>query len=353
MAKTSQIVRQLQKVLPKYTNYFHNELIIDAIVKAGSIATIKTFGQHNLTSGDMVLIKGSLLKNHVSNAYIDAGKLVLEFNTPHDKTLFDDAPNIAYFDYSDLASATIHDIPDQSTLILNHGVLPTGSGNLLEDRYDGFNGFHIATVTGPMEFSIAHNGSTLLPNVANAKCVCNYRIVGLAEVSRLIEHYEKQTSDNHMWLWVIKDECRASFTRESSTDATNRFTKIEDFYQELYQNVHLMVVIPTSNFTGGMEAIDKIDDIRQYLLKSVAGVLFNSGYSTGARYTFNFVKDSFYDYFGAYYVHDFVFEHITAITEYDIIDPDDSVAFKEVIINDAMQFDNFADKERKIAKTLL
>lgn len=335
--------------------YFNSPTGIETDGISTSLVTVKTSVDHGLSTNNMVLVKGTKTKNPIDSWSINAdGYLEIVCHTEHDKTL--DYLNTLYaeLNYSNLTgSYLILDVPDHYTLVLDTAVNPIGTGELLETRMDGYNGFKTITVpAGSADtFTYTHTGLSLIADISSGQVIGNYRIAGVSDISRVFGYYEKQDSDTKLWAWIILGKCTASFTRDSQTDAKARFTKLDSFLQELYQQFHVVVAVPTSNYVSGIEAVDMMQDIRSYLLKSLCGVMFDSGFTMNEKYMCNFVEDSEHGYAGSYYLHNFVFETVSVISEDDIVDEDDTRAFREVEIDNAFEFDNYVDIARKNVKT--
>jgi len=357
MAKVSEIIRQLQKVLPKYTDKFSDDFNISSLTVGAGIVTIKTSVAHKLSTNNKVLIKGVKTKNPIDSWSINAdGYLEIVCTYEHDKTLGYPTTLTAELNFSNLTGEyTILDLPDNYTIVLDTAINPVGDGDLLEIRIDGYGGYKTITVpVGSTDtFTYVHSGLSVASDISQGKVTGNYRIAGIADVKRIFEYYEKQTADTKLWAWILLDKTKGCFTRESQTDATSRFSKLEDYQQELYQVFHIVVAVPSSNYTGAVEAVDMMQDVRTYLLKSLAGVMFPSGSTNEERFMCTYVEDSFYDYAGGYYLHDFVFENITLLSSSDICEEEDTRAFRESEINSAYEFDDYVDTVRKNIKTSL
>jgi uncharacterized membrane protein len=363
--KIKDLVRQLQAVLPKYSPLFSDDLVIASISKVAGVVTLQTTTPHNLQTGNKALIKNVLVKNPVDMTttppYVDSDNhLVLTFVTAHDKTLGYPTTltarvkfyNIAGVQLSDV-TYTILDVPDKNTLVLDVGTVPAGvTANLLEDRMDGYNGFHTITVpVGSLDtFTYIQAGLTLSTDLSASKVTSNYRIAAEADPERVFQSYEKPVASSDLWAWVVPGKTQGSFTRESQTDAQARFTKAEDYYQELYKNFHVLVVVPTSQDVGAVEAFDLMEDIRTALFKSIVGVMFQGGFEKKEKYMCTYSEDSFYMYIGSVYIHNFVFQVMDEIGSDDICVEDDTRAFRKAEIDNAMQFDGYDDPARKNAK---
>lgn len=366
--KILDIVRQMQAVLPKLTSLFSTDFEIDTLVKGSGIVTVKTKTNHGLASNEKVLVKGTLVKNPITSFSLNTdGNLEIIVSTSHDKTMgysTNDSDSAKYTTarivflnaLGVLVSDNTYDIlevVDKNTLVLDVQVLPTGTTYFLyEDRVDGYNGFKTITVpVGSLDtFTYVHSGLSLAPEITSGKVTGSYRIAGESDISRVFEHYEKQTNINTLWAYVLLGKRQGSFSRENRSDAISKFTKSESFQQETNQGFNIIVVVPTGDTTTGAEAVDLMQDVLTYLLKSLVGVKFPSGLSASGKYCCVFVQDSFYDYAGSYYMHNFEFQMSDLITESDICDQDDSRSFISAEIDNAMQFDGYVDPARKNAK---
>jgi len=355
MPKKEDVIKQLQAVLPKYTDYFSEKIQVSNVSYiSGNTYQITTTTPHNLSNGLLINVEKILSKNKIITiTNLGDGWIKFKTEVSHDLTKnFDQIKlenwtkqvylqgftNLAdgYYDFTG-------DVPskDEFTIILP--VVPTGTGYLCEDRIDGINGRKAITLVDTTNFRIqgASNDFTSFALTTNSNITTDIRISGVGNPARFIQYYTKH-SINKFWAFVSTGETNVSYSRNIESDANQRFKKGEDIQFECIQPIFVYVIAPDIDTYGGRYISDIMVDIRKYLCKALVGVSFPSGFDTEPdSFLTSFRSDDFFDYDGAYYIHLFMFETVFNFYSRDGIDPLNTRAFRRFEINYKLNFDNF------------
>lgn len=362
MAKIEDIVRQLQAVLPLYTDYFNDSLAISTITNpAGSTYQITTSSAHNLTTDDYINIENVLAKNQITTV-TDLGddKIKLKTTVSHDMTegfnlvTGENYPKKVYlFDFTNLADGfyDLLEVPSKDEFIVDLSVVPTGTGFVCENRLDSINGRFQVTVIDSTNFTIdvlnSNFNDFIIFNDTFVKS--NIRISGVGNPSRFIEYYSKQQNLTDFWAYVSVGETSVSFDRQITSDANQRVKNADDLRWECDQSFFVYVIAPTTDLYGGRFIRDLMVDIRRDLCKALCGVKFPSGFDTEQEgFLTTFLSDDFFDYVGSYYVHEFQFQNVYNFNPNDGVDPLNTRAFREFEINFKLMFDDYGDIKKTI-----
>lgn len=360
MAKLQDIIAQLQAVLPQYTDYFNETLAVSAVANvSGSTFQITTSAVHGLTTGWYVNVENVLVKNPVTTITdLGSGQVKLKTNVTHDLTEnfnLDEQKNhtetVYLSDFTNLSDDfyDLVSVPCQDQLIVSLPSLPSGSGNLGENRIDGILGRFQITVIDTTNFTIAvptSNFTTFILS-GNEEIIKNIRVSGIGAPPRIKDYYSTQLTDD-FWAIVVNGVTVASFDRSITSDANQRKDTGDDMHYELNQPFFVYVFAPTRSTFGAREISDLMVDIRTALCKSLCGVQFDSGFSEAERFLTTFLEDGFFDYVGENYIHQFQFETVYNFNPGDAVDPSNTRAFREFELNFKMQFDEYTDDKKLI-----
>ncbi len=346
MAKVADIINQMQAVLPKYTDRFNRQFSIVSFNVSGGVATVETEFSHGLKNFSDVTIQGVRINNPITGTSIESNGIKCTTQNNHDLTLnFGPSPdneiNISGFtNYP--APQTLVAVDSPKTFVFEGQDAPVGSGILLENRLDDVNGRKTITVTGDKTFTYETSTASTSFDVTDAIMIYGIRVSGAVMGDAVVEYYTKQSKPTDYWAFVVNGDLTISHDRNIRTDANTRFNKSEDFIIEAIQPFNVYVLIPSSKQITGRLAQDEIFDIRRALYKTLAGVRFESGLATEEkRLLATPFSDGFFAYAGAYYVHEFIFETAFKIYDTDIVEPDDSVAFRRYEGDIKLEFDEY------------
>ena len=202
----------------------------------------------------------------------------------------------------------------------------TGAPTLNEARLnEGVNGLKTITVidantfTYPAENSpdVTVTGSPLFAPVTNPdNTLIGTRISGALSIQRAMESYTRQGKDK-AWLFVILEDRDISRDRNVTTDSIAEFGAGTDIRQRIIAPFTIYVVMPTSDSLSGMRERDIMEDVSESLYRSLVGVEFDSDLSQRTWSAVASVGHGFFDYTGAYYIHQFSFQNQNDITAND------------------------------------
>lgn len=353
MAKMEDVITQLQAVLPKFNDKFSEKFSVSSVVSlGGGIFEIETATVHGLATGNAVNIRNILMVNPITGVSIDSGIVTATTTVKHDLT--EDFPpkaklNISGFTNVPDAEYDLIDVPLGDTFTFDFASLPTGPGQLNEDRIDGVNGTFSITVTSTTKFTISAPDSAftdfLIQSTSEVEsCI---RISGAADASRIVNYYSKQEIDN-FWAFVVNGPTTVSHDRNIQSDANTRISRRDELRFECIHPFSIYVIAPDIDNFSGRKIADEMIDIRSALCRSICGAEFDSGFSEDKRFLTTFNGDSFFEYVGAYYMHQFDFETVYNFNPDDGVDLPDSRAFRDFTINLKLPFDGFSDIKKVI-----
>lgn len=353
--KASQIIDQLRAILPKYTDKFTNEITISSLTFSSGTVTAITSIAHNFATGDIVNIVGALSPNAINYFDIDPiNNRIITFGVenPHDLTKgFQQTVNLSGFTQEiyngDKELVDVIDRYKFKIKITDDPQLPSGTPLLNENIINQYNGRFEITVIDTTTFTYTITGNPASSATGSPIVKCKARITGAATIERAIEAYTKQNIDDY-YIFVVLGGTTASRDRYIKSDASYRFERDQDYRQSLTQQFSIYVFVPTKEQIAAREARDDIEDIKYAIYKSIVGVFIDTGGSQENRDGITIVGDSEHEYTGAIYIHEFIFEITFDITFNDIVEPDDSVAFRDIKINYERENDDYIIKEDDI-----
>lgn len=351
--KAKQIVNQLRAVLPKYTDKFTDKINISSLTFSGGTVTAITSSVHGLSTGNIVNIVGALAPNTITSLTQTDNIATAITQNAHDLTEgYQQTINISGANQSEYnGDKTLLSVIDRNTFTFQVTGNPTSpaTGTILlnEDKINEYNGRFQITVIDTTTFTYTIRGAPGSPASGTIVVKTKARITGAATIERAIEAYTKQNIDDY-YIFVVLGALNANRDRYINVDATYRFTKDEEYRQTLIQSFSIFMIVPSKNQIAGRRARDEIEDIRWSLYKSIVGAKLDSGGSEGIRSGITIINDDIFDYNGAIYIHQFVFEITFDITNDDIISPSDNVAFRDIQINYEQEDDDLLIKTDKI-----
>ena len=202
--KAADIVTQLKKIVPIYTNAFSDIIAVDSLSFATGIVTCITAAPHNLHNGDVIFINGALTPititsltriDNIATAitasdhdYTDGytqtvdiiGADQVEYNGEH---TFIHQPNRRTFEFEvdgePITPATGTDI------------------YVLNNLAGGYNGQHVITVIDDTTFTYPITSIPESPAQGTITVQANTRISGAVSIDRIIESYSKKNKGEY------------------------------------------------------------------------------------------------------------------------------------------------------------
>lgn len=336
--KTTDIIGQLQAVLPQETSLFSTTISVVSITPSGTTATVVTSSVHGLSVGNSVAISGSESPIGITSITRVSTLVTVVTTTDHDitegfhTTVTLSGANEAEFN----GTFTLITAVNRRTFtftVANSGPT-TGTGTMiLEDPGDpiGFNGlFTVDTVPTTTSFTYTLGKVLTVPANGTILMHLSLRVSGAATVERAVEMYTKQSTQSDMWAFVVLDDGVVSKDRTSRNDALASIAPGGDRRQQFIQNASVYVFVKSTGDLSGRVARDLMVDVRALLLKALIGVKFTSDLNAQDGSGMIYGGDGVEIYDGSTYVHRFEFQLLTSITNDDTVDPDLNVAFRDV-----------------------
>lgn len=426
--KASQIIAQLQALIPKYTNLFTDEIDVSSITYSGGTVTVTTDQAHGLKTSDMVNIMGATSDNTISSLTQVNGIAIGVTASPHDLTQGSSEATISgatQTDYNgtfDLVQpkpiniVSITTVGTTATIVtqLEHGFVVDANFyiNINNVSSSGYNGrFNIASVVDTKTFTITVKGTPPTPINNSGTCqiflndytfayevdsatvtpatgtpllnetkISQYngrhqiertaynkftytitgtptspasgtivlrkgvRVTGVAEEDKIESIYTKQSADE-LWAFVVLGDTFANKDRNVLGDETSEKIAPTDKRQKIIQNFSVYTVDPAKTTIAGREARDRASDLRVYLIKSLVNAYFDSGFNESDNYGVSFIGDDIAGYTNAYYIHKFDFQSTTELNREDMVQNEDTVAFRNFEINYERDADSYVKKQ--------
>jgi hypothetical protein len=340
--KAADIITQLQSVLPKVTDLFSDTVSISSLTRSGTTVTAITSTAHGLTTGGGVTITGAETPLTISSLTFLDGVATATTDTAHDLTegwensTPSDSPNV------NISGATESEYNGENTLLsvpnrLNFTYTVTGTPAspatglpvLLQNFSAGYNGRHVVTVVDATTFTYEITQTPNSPAQGTIEAHTQVRVSGGVSIERSREAYTSKEY-NKLWAFVVLGDTTPSKNRHVESDATDTSGAGTEYRQRLITPFGIFVFVPAVSEIAGMNARDQMEDVRPFLYKSLLRLKLSSGLATPGQYGIVAEGDSFFDYNGAVYIHQFVFSAQSDITYGDTIDPADNVAFRDI-----------------------
>ena len=335
--RLADVTRQLQLLLPKYTDLFSDVLDISGIVATASEATITTSKIHELSTGNAVVLSDVGTDTSIVGVAQDGLIFTFTTGTDHDLTLDDpDHENATLDGFTDSAwndSFSITDVPNRRTFkVQSTNTLPVLNGNeiLQEVRSDGVNGRYKVTVTNPTEFTI--DGTFLASNYSGGKVSTKIRVAGSASLKRAIAQYTEQNL-SAAWAFVVMADVQVSKDRNTKNDSDASMPTGIEMRQRAMDGFEIFIF---QNTTEDIAATDAIDiarhDLMLPLLKSVYGARFDSGLSGDTDFRTVFVSHGFMNYSNSVLIYSYQFQALYDLTDDDTVEPLDTRAYRDIAL---------------------
>jgi len=332
--KLSEVVAQLQLILPKYTDFFSETISVNSIVASGGVATVNA-PAHGMSDGNAITISDVAQETPIDAVSKDG--LIFTFGTDikHDLTHgYPGYETVTLGGFTDSAWNDSFDLKAvnarQSFNVQSVNSLPVLNGNeyILEKRIDGINGRYSVTVIDDDNFSVPgsfEDGSYLSGTVKTS-----VRIAGSVSIERSLQQYTKQDVGD-LWAFVSMNDATVSKDRNTLNDADATFANGEDTRLRLIDGFSIFLVGNVSKEISGEKMIDVFrHDMLGPLLKSLSGVRFSTGLYNSGDFRTILLGHNFVLYDRAILVYQYNFQFTNDITIADQAENDDTRAFSEI-----------------------
>lgn len=348
---TEDIIFKLQSRLPEKSPYFSDRLDIASITLAGSTVTVATAIDHNLNTGDLVLMGGVLSPVEIDSFVVGATETTITTVTDHDLTLNSSIP----YDLTQQVQITgtgfdesylLVDVPNRRTFVIKNGVALPATVVFLQEQGAGYNGLKTVTVTSATTFTYELDFVTPEPNHLDSSYVYKgMRISGAVSIEVIEQSYSAQELDN-VWAFVVLGEFSANKDRRTDDDAITTEGRQNDFRQKIIQNFDVYLYIPNKGNiltdTNGRAGRDLVEAIRVPLFQSILGENLESPLNAQGERVVTYTGDAPFLYNGAYYIHQIGFQQVVEITAADTAIESFNRAFRDIDVTHRNQFSDLA-----------
>lgn len=195
-----------------------------------------------------------------------------------------------------------------------------------------YNGRFEVTVVDPTTFTYQITGTPESPAQGSPIMRARHRISKSERLQRCIDSYTRQDMDR-LWAYVVLEDPVPSQSRQTITDATARISIGTAFRQPRIERFSVYVFVPTTDEIAAANARDLMPDVARYLFKCLLGVKLPTAFTNNRHDAVIWSGEANVTENVAYYIHQFLFETTVDITGCDIIEPSDSVAFRDIHID--------------------
>ena len=333
--KLSDVVAQLQLILPKFSTLLSTSLPIASIVAASNVATVVTSSAHGLTTGKSVVMANVAVKTPITGVSKSGNLYTFTTFPAHDLTsTWPDHATITLSGFTDSVwndTFALKSVPNRNDFVIQSAnSLPVLNGKevLHEVRSDGVNGRFEITVVNATTFTIA--GSFLDGTYTGGSVNSGVRIAGAITIERAIAEYTKQPPSD-LWIFVRMHDADISKDRHSYSDATATRGIGDDIRTRLIDGFTITAIKNTTQDIAAVDALDILrHDLLQPILKSVNGARFDTGLAGDADFKSILTGHGLAIYERAYLAYNYDFEFVTEITAGDSVNIGDTRAFRDI-----------------------
>lgn len=336
--KASDIIMQLQVVLPTLTNDFSEQIVLNSVTPTGTTALAVTATDHPFVVGDVVNISDTVAPVAITSISRTGTVATVTTATNHDITENDLTTEVTISGTTEaIFNGTFPLLSANNRLTFQFTATesgpPTATGGLLEDPPGAFGYNGLKTITAiPNLTSFQYELPVALTVAAGPGGVVHssIQITGALNEERAREMYTAQAGSDSLWGFVSLGDTTASKDRNSRNDAVTSATPGGDRRQQIFQNFSVFVFKPAPDDLSARAARDQMEDVMLNLFQSLMYWKAPSGLSDTGNMGVTFNDHGFLSYDTATYVHEFRFQLLSNITQNDTIAPDFNVAFRDI-----------------------
>jgi hypothetical protein len=313
--KLSEITTLLSRNLPQFTNGFGVEKGIASASYLNGVVTINS-PDHGVKDDSYVSLYGIKEKYTFSSIERVPGELLATattlLNNPvvldHLKSSEQPPVEIAGAAdpaYNGFKQLYFRETPKKFTYNLTEEPgSPSDTGYLLWS-ISQYNGLYKATVIDDDNFSYPVEKDLPIADVADGKFQTDFRIIGIADETKIETYYSEQEEDN-LTIFVSLGDFVAFRSPWDVRDTVER-RQGQYFSQSGQETFSIFLMIPSSNDDTGRSSRDLTEVLRPILFKCVLSYSPESGFFDEAESKIIFLNDGIHLYNGAYYAHRFNF----------------------------------------------
>lgn len=346
--KLTEVVTQLQLLMPQFTDLFSNTLSVSSIVASSGVVSINAIA-HGLLTNDPITISEISQKNPIIDVSRDGLLFTFETSINHDLTLDDPKyETIIMGGFTDSVwndSFSLVGVDDRTTFVIQstNPNLPVLNTNeyIEEIRVDGINGRYPVTVIDDDNFTVAgdfEDGDYLGGTIKTA-----VRIAGSVSIERAFEQYTKQIRED-LWIFVTMNDAVTSKNRTAYNDATATIAANEDIRTRLIDGFSVFLIMNVNDETAAVNAIDICrHDMLTPICKSLFGARFSTGLNGAGDFAAILTGHNQVEYDRATFVYQYGFEFTYDLTLEDAVENTDTRAFSEIQFTQVMGGDDTED----------
>lgn len=349
--KAQDVVNALAADIPLYTSAFSSPVAILSAIIVGTTVTVTTASPHGILENQNISILGMQAPVQIDiAASVRTGSIItIETLQDHDltlsqrdraaggKTVTISGANEAEF----TGSFSLLSVLNRRKIIVattDAGPTVMTGAPLLEDAGSNrFNGFAVATNVTPTTFDYQLIATyPIAPIVTNASVIKDIRILSVLDVEQYLQDvHTKQLVDDFV-LAVQLGNATISRSRNERTDASTS-TAANAFLPTLIQTFSVFIISNTRQSLTGSEVRDQVEtDLIPSVLRVIMRRSFDTGFSVN-QYKATLVGHGVFAYNNpstakgkALYVHEIAFEQLCQLTGCDMAPPPQTVAMRDV-----------------------
>lgn len=362
--KLSEVIRHTQKILPMFTDKFSSVLSVSSLSAVNNLVTVVTDENHNLTSGELITVKGAMIPTPVASLTQLNGIGTMITTVDHDLTKNTplrkgDSTYITIAGANEEAfngTFLILDIPNANVVefVIDEDAPLVASGDIIlkENSVANFNGRRIVkTVLTPKSFTFELPYiPTSSSAVGDISISTGNRISGAFSLEHAVSAYSELNA-GQLSGYVVLDGADVSKSKVNQTDAVATSAKGSDLRLDLVQGISFYVFLPTQGDYCWVDQVDLVNsEIRTAILKTLHNKDFSSEFADDTNYL-SFVGDSPVDTDGtAYMIYAYKFQTTMYLQNTDGYDGEYSRALRHFEFFEKNNSENSEDTTEYISE---
>lgn len=336
----SEVIQQLQIRLPQETSSFTDDIPVLTITRDDTIMTVTCSESHNLSAGDAVGITGAINPISIDNVTSSGTVATVVTSMNHDLTT-PVTPTITISSNSeDVFNDTFTTINVENrrtvTFTVADGGVVSGTGGVLEDADSILNSYNstvvVSSIPDKNSFTFIHSNTALASPIGDSIIArTNPRIGAAINLNRAQEIYTEQNIDD-LCIFVVLDPVDGLKNRNIRTEAVDNLNSSNNYRQQITQAFSLYLFVPSSSELSGANARDTAEELFSPIVKSLLLHKFDSQLFVGEQGAVNFVDhdNALEEYNTAYYIHRYSFVQTVDLLFEDTVGPSPDVAFRDI-----------------------
>lgn len=338
--KAEEIITQLHAFLPKFTNKFSSNFDIATITSSGLTATATTTAAHGLLINNVVNIIGT--ESPVDIDTVTRAGTIATIETLNDHDLTEGVfPTVTIGGTSEAifnGTFTLRTVPNRrefTILVADSGAATATGGNLTspgsKGGYDGLvTVLSVPTTTSFTYTLVFAQPNDAIPGIGQVRQ--GIRITGAANHDRAETMYTA-TSGSDLWGFVILEDVFASKDRHGSNDAVSSAGISGSRRQQIIQPFIFEIFIPTSGDLSGRSARDDAEELSASVYKSLVSFKASSLLSSSGGTGIFFLESGIVEYNTSWMAYSWRFQLLANIENADTIEHSFDVAFRDISLS--------------------